>query len=678
CRFGYPKELHNSTIIQSDDNNQLELLLHRNDPLPVLSLHAALSYVAKYASKSEPRSKTFDEIFSDYLNSTRPDKPALKPIQKLLLHTVSERDFSAQETSHLLLKLPLVVSSSVFLILDLSEDVCFGSLWKDYCRLKVLFHIPHQNMSDFAQDNTNIDWIELYNQFSNEIELDGNDILDPWIQIATNNLQAINDSLGECSMDINHVWTGSYEAFPNLSEAASFLEQAKRDQIETAFYNNSDETFIDPATLNKKQKEIYDYVISYYSTVLTSSTDQPIEPLCAIVMGTAGTGKSYVIKAIRNRMIELAQEHNINPYEEPPILVLAPTGVAAFNINGCMIYSRLFLSTNIKNLELKPETLKKLQQKLRGIKVIIFDKKSMIDRRLLAVIDQRLRQAFPQNQNMLFGGCSVLFFGDFGQLPPVLDLPMYASDSRPNDSLSEANGQSMEDDWQLLNYRIYSLVLSVEKNIFENAIRLFTKWEKVHEYKIMKLKQLNSPVAKIKALHTGSEARRAPSDLTNGLEPVLFLSVGARLVNGAMGTIIDIIYELGKKPPLLPTLILLRMDNYTGPTLSMSNNLRVVPIRPIKYTWEGKLGICSRMQFPLCLAWAITIHKSQGLTLSQSVIDIGDKEFAIGLTFVAISRVRAIADLLFGSTFPYNRLQKLGESARLQQRLAEEQRLLSL
>ena len=104
----------------------------------------------------------------------------------------------------------------------------------------------------------------------------------------------------------------------------------------------------------------------------------------------------------------------------------------------------------------------------------------------------------------------------------------------------------------------------------------------------------------------------------------------------------------------------------------------MVPIRPIRYTWEGKSGTCSRMQFPLCLAWAITIHKSQGLTLSQTVLDIGNKEFAIGLTFVAISRVRALSDLLFNSTFTYSRLQKLRESTRLQQRLVEEQRLLSL
>ncbi|CAG8800536.1 653_t:CDS:1, partial [Cetraspora pellucida] len=78
------------------------------------------------------------------------------------------------------------------------------------------------------------------------------------------------------------------------------------------------------------------------------------------------------------------------------------------------------------------------------------------------------------------------------------------------------------------------------------------------------------------------------------------------------------------------------------------------------------------------LAKIITIYKSQDLTLLQTVLDIGNKEFAIGLTFVAISRVRALSDLLFNSTFTYSKLQKLGKSTRLQQRLVEEQRLLSL
>jgi len=60
------------------------------------------------------------------------------------------------------------------------------------------------------------------------------------------------------------------------------------------------------------------------------------------------------------------------------------------------------------------------------------------------------------------------------------------------------------------------------------------------------------------------------------------------------------------------------------------------------------------MQFPLCLAWTITIHKSQGLTLQHSVINLGNKEFATDLTFVGISRVRALADLLFDSAISFD------------------------
>jgi len=54
------------------------------------------------------------------------------------------------------------------------------------------------------------------------------------------------------------------------------------------------------------------------------------------------------------------------------------------------------------------------------------------------------------------------------------------------------------------------------------------------------------------------------------------------LVNGAMGTVVDILYELGRTPPSLPTVILVKMDNYTGPTISISNYHKVIPIRPIK------------------------------------------------------------------------------------------------
>uniref|UniRef100_A0A1X7U1D6 ATP-dependent DNA helicase n=1 Tax=Amphimedon queenslandica TaxID=400682 RepID=A0A1X7U1D6_AMPQE len=85
---------------------------------------------------------------------------------------------------------------------------------------------------------------------------------------------------------------------------------------------------------------------------------------------------------------------------------------------------------------------------------------------------------------------------------------------------------------------------------------------------------------------------------------------------------------------------------------------------------------CSSLQLPLKLAWAVTIHKSQGLTLDKVVIDVG-KEFSCELTFVACSRVRKLKDILFMPPFPLQRLKSNANSKRLQER-NEDQRLLSL
>uniref|UniRef100_A0A1X7VR93 Helitron helicase-like domain-containing protein n=1 Tax=Amphimedon queenslandica TaxID=400682 RepID=A0A1X7VR93_AMPQE len=85
---------------------------------------------------------------------------------------------------------------------------------------------------------------------------------------------------------------------------------------------------------------------------------------------------------------------------------------------------------------------------------------------------------------------------------------------------------------------------------------------------------------------------------------------------------------------------------------------------------------CSSLQLPLKVAWAVTIHKSHGLTLDKVVIDVG-QEFSCGLTFVACSRVRKLKDILFMPPFPPQRLKSIANSKRHQER-KEEQRLLSL
>src|SRR4051794_17040053 len=141
CRFGYPKDHNDRTYICEDQHGQPELVLKRNDPYinphnrmqlqgwranvdlkPVLSIHAALQYISKYASKSEPRSAAFSEIFNQILNNSKPEDTSLMSIQKLLLNSVAERDISAQETCHLILGIPLYHSSRVLVTLNINEE----------------------------------------------------------------------------------------------------------------------------------------------------------------------------------------------------------------------------------------------------------------------------------------------------------------------------------------------------------------------------------------------------------------------------------------------------------------------------------------------------------------------------------------------------------------------------
>ena len=118
---------------------------------------------------------------------------------------------------------------------------------------------------------------------------------------------------------------------------------------------------------------------------------------------------------------------------------------------------------------------------------------------------------------------------------------------------------------------------------------------------------------------------------------------------------------------------MVHFDHYTGPTMHDGT----VPITPMRRNWSSSGGQCSRLQLPLKLAWAVTIHKSQGLTLDKVVIDVGKKEFSCGLTFVACSRVRKMTDILFTPPFPLQRLTSIANSQRLCER-KEDQRLLSL
>lgn len=95
---------------------------------------------------------------------------------------------------------------------------------------------------------------------------------------------------------------------------------------------------------------------------------------------------------------------------------------------------------------------------------------------------------------------------------------------------------------------------------------------------------------------------------------------------------------------------------------------RLFPILPVVANWKENSVDCSRKQFPLNVAHALTIHKSQGLTLDRAVVDIRDKEMSVGLTYVALSRVRTIEDIMIFKAFDYGRLASIGNLAQVRAR----------
>ncbi|CAB4427786.1 unnamed protein product [Rhizophagus irregularis] len=460
-----------------------------------------------------------------------------------------------------------------------------------------------------------------------------------WMRLAEMEPKAIihcASDLGSRDIDRNHDWiTDAQQNYSNndIASVDEFIKNASNSGILDG--REVDIDSIDYRKLNENQKKIFTRIESHYNDILNG---KKVKALRIMIMGTAGTGKSYLIKMIRQKLHEMAGTDT-----DSPVLVIAPTGVAAFNINGSTIHSTLSIPIrNPKNLELDSRRLKQLQERLKKVIYLIIDEKSMVGRQMLT------NTSVDRNSNK--GIAAYKHIKEVFKLDVILRQTGNSNEQKEfcDILLRMRNGESSLDDWKILSTRFEENLNQQERERFSDAVFLLTTWNDVDKINIEKLRFLKRPVAKIMAVHTGrNEAKKASSDVAKGLEPQLLLAKGARF------------------------------DAYEGSTITSTEGDHVVPIVPIKRSWEGKSGmICSRQQVPLCLAWAITVHKSQGLTLSKAKIDIGSKEFAAGLTFVAASRVRSLSDIYFRQ-FTFDRLQRIKNSSRLQERKAEEERLTS-
>lgn len=436
-----------------------------------------------------------------------------------------------------------------------------------------------------------------------------------------------------------------------------------------------------------------------------------------ILMGSAGTGKSYIIKGIKQ-------------YLGDTVRVTATTGMAAFSLNGQTIHSLIRLPCNRwQAKKLSPLILKKYQSDFKDIRWIIIDECSMLSSMNLKWIDIRLKE-ISGNNKIPFGGYNIILSGDFAQLPPVFGQCIYKQpesnsssdhcdgyqlyqlfdiviylDELVRQKISPANkkfinflnhvryGKVTEHDYNYIKCRFYNNLSYSELQTFLNAVRIYQTNEECAQYNLIKLEELEQPIARINAVHDPPKAIKVSARDANGLEPVLYLCKNARvmltinidplkgLANGAFGTVKYIIYNKNNNelPPNLPLVVIVQFDAYKGKPIipAIERSVSISPITAyftLSNDIKGKIS--SRQQIPLRLAWAITIHKSQGQTLDKVVIDIGKqrKIKASGLEYVAFSRVREVKDLvLMPVDWPRFRLLnkpnkiKLKEEKRLKQ-----------
>ena len=150
------------------------------------------------------------------------------------------------------------------------------------------------------------------------------------------------------------------------------------------------------------------------------------------------------------------------------------------------------------------------------------------------------------------------------------------------------------------------------------------------------------------------------------------------LYNGAIGTVRGLLFNENIRPPSQPICVLVEFDKYCGPAMTLQNR-DLVPIVPETVAFDPRCGKSgSRRQLPLVIGWAVTIHKSQGLTLKRAILGLGSREFASGISYVGSSRVRSYRDLAFDKSFVWARLESINEARGVQAIRMEIERLTSL
>ena len=163
--------------------------------------------------------------------------------------------------------------------------------------------------------------------------------------------------------------------------------------------------------------------------MLALKEDKPIEPYYVFLSGSGGVGKSHVIKLINSDTLKLLKLSGRFEPDDVIVLLTAPTGVAAFNINGMTLHSALLLGRGKYGgfQPLSHDKQNTLRNKLSHLMLIIIDEVSMVGSNTLLEIHKRLQQIKGVSDDVIFGGVSILAVGDLYQLPPAGQAPVFST-----------------------------------------------------------------------------------------------------------------------------------------------------------------------------------------------------------------------------------------------------------
>lgn len=372
--------------------------------------------------------------------------------------------------------------------------------------------------------------------------------------------------------------------------------------------------------------------------------------------GQAGSGKTYVL----NQYVDWLRRHDIDP------TITASTGIAATHIGGSTIHSWSGMGINDRlTAKVEDELLSResLWKRIGKTRVLIIDEISMIAPDFLDAVDQIARRV-KERPDQAFGEIQVIFSGDFFQLPPIIKtrnpdtgktkryawqsqawlsaqvVPCYLTEQhrqQTGDRLLRIlndirDGEATDDSLADLRERFDARLEDGQE-----PVMLYTHNADIDQINQEKMERLDDLSHYYEMTAFGSKANI--EKLKNGcLAPEnLELRTGAvvmfvrnnfekNYVNGSMGTVVG--FDEKTDWPLV--------DLYSGGTVLAG---------PEEWTIEEdgkkKAGIS---QIPLRLAWAITIHKSQGMSLDSAIIDLS-KCFEVGQGYVALSRVRSMDGL---------------------------------